>query len=123
MSHSGSSFQKSAAAAMLAACALVGAASANAGVSWSIGINAPGYYAPEPVYVAPPPYYAPPPLYYAAPPTYYRPAPVYSPAPGYYGPPVEYERGHHGWRGDDEDRSRGGHEGWRVRHHEERDEE
>ncbi len=103
MSLSRSTLLKCAAAGVVAAGALFGAASANAGVSWSLGINAPGigigvvepgYYAPAPTY------YAPPPTYYAPPPVYYRPAPVYRPAPIYYAPPVVYGGGYHGGRGD-----------------------
>ncbi len=121
MSHERSSrFIKWAAAGALAVVALGSAAVANAnGVSWSVGVSAPGvvlgvgqpapvYYAPAPAYYAPAPtYYAPPPVYYRPPPpVYYRPAPVYygPPAPVYYGPGPGYWRhhrhhGHHGgWR-------------------------
>jgi hypothetical protein len=78
---------------------------AHAGVSWSVGINAPiapgvavgtviagghvpRYYAPAPVYYAPAPVvYAPPPVY-VAPPVVYAPRPVFYPRPVVYGPPV-----------------------------------
>ncbi len=87
--------------------ALAGAAlamPARAGVSWSIGINAPiapgvsigtvighghvpRYYAPAPVVYAPPPVvYAPPPVVYAPPP----PPVVYAPAPVVVAPPPVY---------------------------------
>ena len=102
---------KLAAVGAVAASALFAAASANAGASWSVGIDLPGvavgvaepgpvhYYQPAPVYSAPAPvYYEPAPraYYRPPPPVYYRPAPVYDvqPAPGY-------------WRG----------ERWRHRHH------
>lgn len=79
--------------AALGAAAL--AAPAHAGVSWSIGINAPlgpgvhvgtviagghapRYYAPAPVVYAPRPVYVAPPVVYAPPPVY---APVLYPAP------------------------------------------
>ncbi|NDZ17892.1 hypothetical protein C7T35_09025 [Variovorax sp. WS11] len=106
-----SPFLKLAAVGALAASALFAAASANAGASWSVGIDLPGvaigvaepgpvqYYQPAPVYSAPAPvYYEPAPraYYRPPPPVDYRPAPVYDvqPAPGY-------------WRG----------ERWRHRHH------
>jgi hypothetical protein len=102
---------KLAAVGAVATSALFAAASANAGASWSVGIDLPGvaigvgepgpvhYYQPAPVYSAPAPvYYEPPPraYYRPPPPVYYRPAPVYDvqPAPGY-------------WHG----------ERWRQRHH------
>jgi len=100
-----STFFKWAAAGAVAAGALFAASSASAGVSWSVGINAPGvavgvanpgyYYPPAPVYVAPPPpvYYRPAPVYYAPPPVYVAPRPVYRP---YYGPRGYYR--HHHWR-------------------------
>ena len=79
---------KSIVIALAATAATLGAGAANAGVSWSIGINAPvvgavisnrhGYY-PAPVYSAP---------VYAAP--VYAPAPYYEPAPVYVSPPVTY---------------------------------
>jgi len=106
---------KWAAVGTLAAGALLAAASANAQVNWSVGVNLPGvslgvaepgpvYYEPAPVYSRPAPqvYYQP------APPAYYRPAPVYvRPEPTYYGPPAQayYEPG----------------ERWRHRHHHRRD--
>ena len=82
------------AAGVLAAGALGAAATASAGVSWSVNVGVPGvvvapapvYYPPAPVYYAPPPpvYYRPAPVYYAPPPVYYRPAPVYIQGGGYY---------------------------------------
>jgi hypothetical protein len=105
MSLKRSIFFKWAAAGAVAASALFTAASANADVSWSVGVSAPGvavgvvnppvYYPPAPVYTAPPPvYYQPVPrVYYRPPPpVYYRPAPVYygPPAPVYYGPGYSY---------------------------------
>jgi len=87
-------------AAVLAAAAV--SVPAQAGVSWSIGINAPiapgvhvgtvigaghvpRYYAPAPVVYAPRPVvYAPRPVVYAPP--VYMPPPVY--APVFYGPPA-----------------------------------
>ncbi|MDM0022541.1 hypothetical protein [Variovorax saccharolyticus] len=105
-------FFKWAAAGAVAAGALFAAASANAAVGWSVGVNVPGvaigvatpqpYYAPAPVYVAPAPvYYPPPPVYYRpAPRVYYRPAPVYyAPPPAYYRPAPGYYRGHGHGRG------------------------
>lgn len=109
-------FFKWAAAGTLATGALFAAASANAQVNWSVGVNVPGvsvgvvepgpvYYEPAPVYSRP----APPVYYQPAPPVYYRPPPpVYvRPEPVYYGPPAQayYEPG---------DR-------WRHRHHHRRD--
>lgn len=111
MSLDRSTFFKWAAAGAIAASALFAAASANAQVSWSVGISAPGvaigvaepgpvYYEPAPVYSRPAPIY-----YQPAPPVYYqRPPPAYDrPAPVYYGPPAQgyYEPG----------------ERWRHRHH------
>ncbi|MDM0074890.1 hypothetical protein QTH90_10895 [Variovorax sp. J2P1-59] len=110
------SFPKWAAATAIAAGALFVAASANAEVNWSVGINVPGvavgvaepapiYYEPAPVYSRPAPIY-----YQPAPPVYYqRPPPpaYYAPAPVYYGPPAPYYDG----RG----------ERWRHRHHHGRD--
>ena len=74
------------AAGVLAASALGAAATASAGVSWSVNVGVPGvvvapapvYYPPAPVYYAPPPpvYYRPAPVYYAPPPVYVAPAPV-----------------------------------------------
>lgn len=74
------------------------------GVSWAVGVGAPGVsvgvsnggalyvgaqpvYAAAPVtYVAPPVVYAPPRVVYAAPPVVYAPPPVaYAPPPVYYG--------------------------------------
>jgi hypothetical protein len=86
---------------------------AQAGVSWSVGINAPiapgvqvgtvingghpHYYRPAPVIYAPAPVYMPPPVVYAPPPpvyvapVVYAPRPVYvAPRPYYYRPPVVY---------------------------------
>ncbi|MDA7414843.1 hypothetical protein PGB34_00570 [Xenophilus arseniciresistens] len=101
MSLSTSSFFKWAAAAALGASALVAANTAQAQVSWSVGVHAPGVSVgvanPAPVYYAPAPvYYAPPPVYYRPPPPVYRPAPVYyGPPPVYYGPPRYYGPRHH----------------------------
>ncbi|MBU1442834.1 MAG: hypothetical protein KJ832_16270 [Gammaproteobacteria bacterium] len=107
MSLNRSTFFKFAAAGAIAAGALFAASSACAGVSWSVGINAPGVAVGV---AAPPVYYAPAPVYYNAPPVYYRPAPpvYYRPAPVYYGPPPAYYRPapgyyrhhhrHGGWR-------------------------
>lgn len=99
MSLSTSSFFKWAAAAALGASALFAANTAQAQVSWSVGVHAPGLSVgvanPAPVY------YAPPPVYYSPPPVYYRPPPVYRPAPVYYGPPPVYygpPRGYYGPR-------------------------
>ena len=124
MTISVSRWSKWAAVGAFAVAALGFGAAANAGVSWSVGINAPGisvgvanprvYYPPAyypPAYYAPPAVYAPPPVYYRpAPPVYYRPPAVvyrpplryYAPAPVYYAP-SGYYRGHghggrHGWR-------------------------
>ncbi|RST49494.1 hypothetical protein [Variovorax sp. MHTC-1] len=104
-------FFKYVAAGTAMAAALFAATTANAGVSWSVGINAPGvaigvaepgsvYYEPAPVYSRPAPiYYQPaPPVYYRPPPpAYYRPAPVYygPPAPVYYGPGYRHGYRHH----------------------------
>jgi len=79
------------AAGFLAAGALFAAASANAGTSWSVGINVPGVVVSVPA----PVYYEPAPVYSRPAPTYYQPAPVYSaPAPVYYesGPSWEERR-------------------------------
>ena len=87
----------------LAMLTTAGAAHAHGGVSWSVGIGAPGvavgvaspqpYYAPPPVYYAPQPVYVPPP-----PPVYYRPArPVYYAPPVVVAPPAVYYGG--GYRG------------------------
>jgi hypothetical protein len=96
------------------AAILFAAASANAQVSWSIGINAPAptYYEPAPIYYQP------------APPVYYRQAPqaYYSPPPVYYGPPARgfYEREDH-WRHErDHEHERGDHD---RHHHRDRDEQ
>lgn len=101
-------------AATLAVAAL--STPAHAGVSWSVGINAPiapgvqvgtvignahpRYYAAAPVVYAPPPVYVPPPVVYAPPPpVYVAPRPVYvapvvyAPRPVYYRPPVIYRPG------------------------------
>jgi hypothetical protein len=100
-----SAFLKWATAGVIAAGALFAAASANAGTSWSVGINVPGVAGgvadPGPVSYEP----APPPVYYRPPPPVYRPAPVYygPPAPVYY--PGERWRGrHHHHRRDWDDR-------------------
>lgn len=82
---------KLAAAGFIAAGALFIAASANAGTSWSVGINVPGVVVSEPA----PVYYPPAPVYSRPAPIYYQPAPVYSaPAPVYYesGPSWEERR-------------------------------
>lgn len=93
-------------AATLAVAAL--SAPAHAGVSWSVGINAPiapgvhvgtvignghaRYYAPAPVVYAPPPVYVAPPVVYAPPPpVYVAPRPVYV-APVVYAPRRVYYR-------------------------------
>ena len=77
------------AAGFIAAGALSVAASANAGTSWSVGINVPGVVVTEPA----PVYYEPAPVYSRPAPTYYQPAPVYStPAPVYYEPSWEERR-------------------------------
>ena len=90
-----------AAAAVLALAA--GAAHADRGVSWSVGVSLPGVttvvgggprvYAPPVAYYPPAAaYYAPAPAYYAPPPLRYVPAPGYV-APGIgYGPPAYYPR-------------------------------
>ncbi|MFG6466939.1 hypothetical protein [Roseateles sp. BYS87W] len=74
--------------------ALLGAAAAQAGTHWSIGISLPAtgvYVTDAPRYMAPPPvYYAPPPVVYAPAPRYVEREVVYV-AP----PPVIYERPHH----------------------------
>ena len=106
-----SAFYKWVAAGAVAAGALFAGASANAQVSWSVGVSAPGVAIgvaePGPVYYEPARVYSPPaPVYYQpAPPVYYRPAPpvYYRPAPVYYGPPAV---GYYGQR-----------EGWRYRNH------
>lgn len=96
---------KSIVLALAATAATLGATSAHAGVSWSIGINVPlvgavvsnapvyydgpGYgsvYAQEPAY-APEPVYVPAPVYRAVPRVDYYPAPVY-----YRPVPVAYPR-------------------------------
>lgn len=88
----------------LAMLTAAGTAQAGGGVSWSVGIGAPGvavgvaspqpyYYAPPPAYYAPQPVYVPPP-----PPVYYRPArPVYYAPPVVVAPPAVYYGG--GYRG------------------------
>lgn len=116
MSLNRSNFLKLAGVSAVVAGGLFAAASANAGVSWSLGISAPGvaigvsepapvYYEPAPVYSRPAPIY-----YQPGPPAYYQPPPppvYYRPAPVYYGPPAPaYDRpGRH----------------WRHRHHDRRD--
>ena len=89
--------------------AAAGTAQAHGGVSWSVGVGAPGVAigvgAPGPVYYAPPApvYYGPPAgVYVPPPPVYYRPRPVY------YGPPavVVAPRPYYGYR-DDGYRDRG----------------
>ncbi|VTU24198.1 hypothetical protein [Variovorax sp. PBL-E5] len=101
---------KLAGAGAIAVGALFAAVSADAGPSWSVGIDVPGIAIgvaePGPVYYDPPPVY-----YRPAPPVYYQPPPVYyRPAPAYYGPPpAYYERGdrwreHRHHRRDDDDR-------------------
>lgn len=102
-------FTRFASAAPLAALLVAAAAfsaPAQAGVSWSIGINAPiapgvhvgtvigggghRHYLPAPVVYAPPVYVAP--RVYAPAPVVYAPHPVvYAPRPAYYAPrPVVY---------------------------------
>lgn len=80
---------KLAAAGLVAAGALTVAASANAGTSWSVGINVPGVVVSEPA----PVYYEPAPVYTHPAPTYYQaPRPVYSvPPPVYYDPAARWE--------------------------------
>jgi hypothetical protein len=88
---------KSIVIALAALGGTIGAGTAHAGVSWSVGVNVPlvgavvgnapvyrPYYAPA--YGAPA--YAPAPAYAAAP--VYVPAPVYAPASAYYPAPVAY---------------------------------
>lgn len=79
---------KIAVAGVMVAGALFAAAAANAGTSWSIGVNVPGFVAsePAPVYYEPAPVYSQPaPVYYQPPPPVrYRPPAVYEPAPVYY---------------------------------------
>jgi hypothetical protein len=81
---------KLSAAGLVAAAALFTAASANAGTSWSIGVNLPGVLVNEP---APGYYDEPAPVYSRPAPSYYQPAqPVYSvPAPIYYEPGSRWE--------------------------------
>ena len=70
------SFFKWAAASVLAAGALGAAATASAGVSWSVNVGVPG------VVVAPAPvYYPPAPVYYAPPRVVYRPRVWVRPVP------------------------------------------
>ena len=103
MSLSTSSFFKWAGAVALGGTALLAAHTAQAQVSWSVGVHAPGISVgvanPAPVYYSPPPvYYSPPPVYYRPPPpVYYRPAPIYyaPPPPVYRGPPPGYSRPPH----------------------------
>jgi hypothetical protein len=84
-----------AAAAALALAA--GAAHADRGVSWSVGIGLPGVTtvignAPQVAYAPPPAYYAPAPAYYGPPQAYYAPVPqvAYGPPRGYYRPRPVY---------------------------------
>jgi hypothetical protein len=105
-----SMFSKMAMAGLVAAAALLGASSANAGPNWAIGVALPGISigVGEPGHYRAAPYFAP------APAPYYRPAPpMYRPAPGYFGSqPVYYqpsrgwdERGYRGrWDGEHHDR-------------------
>ena len=102
---------KSVVLAFVTAAAAIGSTSAHAGgVSWSVGVNAPGVstvvtngpgyyrpgyrhgygrvYAPAPVYVPTPVYRVPPRVAYYPPPVVYRPA------------PVVYPRYYPGWRHD-----------------------
>jgi hypothetical protein len=123
-------------AALLVAAAAF-SAPAQAGVSWSVGINAPiapgvhvgtviggghRHYLPAPVVYAPPVYVAP--RVYAPAPVVYAPRPVYyAPRPVVYRPPVvvrpAYVRHHHHHRphhpyqpqGRDPGRGGGGHHG------------
>lgn len=104
-------FLKWAAAATVASAALLGASAAQArsDVFFNVGVSLP------PIGLSignAPVYYNPPPVYYAPPPVYYRPAPVYyQAAPVYYQPRV-YGHGHgHGWRGHDDRRGGGRHNG------------
>jgi len=120
--------------ASTAALFCAGAAHAN-GVTWSIGINAPGIgtvisnapvYRPAPIYVpAPVVYEEPAPVVYQQPRVaYQQPQVVYRPVPRIYEPmPVVYERGPGQWvpaghrRDGDRDWNRDG----RRWHHEGRD--
>lgn len=84
--------------ALATGATLFGATAAQAGTSWSIGINLP----PADVYVSNGPrYYEPAPVYYEpAPVVRYVPAPRYVERNYYYAPPrVVYEQPHHhhGW--------------------------
>jgi hypothetical protein len=120
---------KSALFALATAGAALASPSAHAGVSWSIGINAPvlgavvsnapGYYYDEPVY-APAPVYAPVPVYRAAPrviyeprPIYYRPQPIVYPR---YYPAWGHDRGRWDHRGDRGGRDHDGRRGDRDGH-------
>lgn len=120
---------KSALCALATAGAALVSPSAHAGVSWSIGINAPvlgavvsnapGYYYDEPVYV-PAPVYAPVPVYRAAPrviyeprPIYYRPQPIVYPR---YYPAWGHDRGRWDHRGDRGGRDHDGRRGDRDGH-------
>ena len=95
---------KSLVLAAVTAAGALGTGSANAGVSWSIGINTPvvgtvvsggpGHYGrgyDRPGYAS---VYAPAPVYRVAPPVAYYPAPVY-----YRPAPVFYPRYYRGWHG------------------------
>ena len=107
-------------AAFAATAALLGAASAQAGTQWSIGISLPatgvvvsngsGYYAPAPVYYEP------------APVVRYVPAPRYVERDVYYAPPaprVVYAPVYHDhrWDGRHDRWDHGRHHGRRDHHH------
>jgi hypothetical protein len=100
-------FLKWSAVSLMAAGMLGAAATASAGVSWSVGVNVPGVYigAAAPVYYPPAPvYYPPAPVYYAPPPVVYAPPVVVRPPVRYYGygrpyrgpAPVYVNRGYYG---------------------------
>ena len=96
---------KSLVLAVVTAADALGAGSASAGVSWSIGINAPvvgavvsggpGCYAPACHPLRYRHAYAPAPFYRVAPPVAYYPAPIdYRPVPIVYLRPYPTGRGH-----------------------------
>lgn len=86
---------KIAVASVMVAGALSVATAANAGTSWSIGVNVPGLVVSEPA----PVYYEPAPVYYQPPPVRYRPPAVYEPAPVYYERAPRWDREEHReWR-------------------------
>ncbi|MDE1950403.1 MAG: hypothetical protein KGL43_11075 [Burkholderiales bacterium] len=99
--------------AAVAASLALSPAPAYAGVSWSIGINVPGYpvgvgavVSNGPYFVAQPVYVAPPPVVYVQQPRWVYPAPVVvTPSPVYYGVPGRrgYERHRHWHHREDHD--------------------